>query len=706
MQSMKKKRMWLIPAAVILAAAAGGGIYFLLAAGKGRTAKETLEAYVQALNDGDYEKMYGMLDSESREERDKESFIERNQKIYEGIEASEVQVTVKKEGEENRTSGQTTQNLTYEMSMDTVAGELSFTQTATFHREKRGDYLLSWNDSLIFPNLEKEDKVKAETLYPKRGSIYDRNGTLLAGEGVVSSVGLVPGKMSQDPADVEKLASLLDTTAEAIQKKLEASWVKEDSFVPIREIKKSGMDMEVLGKAELNEPSEDSVEGQLLQIPGVMITDASERVYPLGEAAAHLVGYVQNITAEELEEHEGEGYTESSVIGKSGVESLYEDELKGTPGCQIMIVDPDGNDKELVLRKEVQDGTDITLTVDAKLQQALYDQYRDDKSASVVMNPKTGEVLALVSTPSYDDNLFVLGMSENTWDKLNGDEDQPMLNRFRASFVPGSSFKPVIAGIGLGTGTLNAQEDLGAAGTSWQEDAGWGDYFVTTLHPTDPANLENAMILSDNIYFARAALKIGQDTLTEQLDRLGFNERVPFDIWTTESTYGENDQEWSRIQLADTGYGQGQLLVNPLHLAAIYSAFVNEGDMIQPFLRVSEGEQRNVWISQAFTPEAAMTVKDDMIQVVENPDGTAHGCKRDGITLAAKTGTAEIKDSKEDTSGTELGWLGVMSTDTADQDSFLALTMVEDVKDRGGSGYVVSKMSAVLDILTGQADVQ
>ena len=536
-----------------------------------------------------------------------------------------------------------------------------------------------------------------ETLDAQRGSIYDRNGILLAGQGVASSVGLVPGKMSEDPAeDLQKLAELLDTTVETIENRLSASWVQEDSFVPIREIKKSGLDMEVLGKASLNQPSEDSLEGQLLAIPGVMITDVSERVYPLGEAAAHLVGYVQNITAEELEEHEGEGYTADSVLGKSGVESLYEEELRGTSGCQIMIVDEDGADKELVLRKEAVDGTDITLTVDADLQRKLYEQYQDDQSVSVAMNPKTGEVLALVSTPSYDNNLFLLGMSENTWNSLSEDEAQPMLNRFRAAFVPGSSFKPVIAGIGITAGVLDPEEDFGAAGTSWQKDESWGSYYVTTLHATNPANLENAMVLSDNIYFARAALKIGQDTLTEQMDRLGFNERVPFDIWTTESSYANEEGEWSEIQLADTGYGQGQLLVNPLHLAAIYTAFANGGDMIQPYLRVTEDQQPAVWVEQAFSEEAAETVKNDMIQVIEDPEGTAHGCRIEGVTLAGKTGTAEIKDSQEDTSGTELGWLGILTPDNGEQDAFLLMTMVEDVKDRGGSGYVVSKTMEIL----------
>lgn len=702
-----KKRRWLVSlAALLVLAAAGGGIAWTLAGRGSRTAAETLEAYTEALNQREYGTMYRLLDEESRRETDEETFTERNGKIYEGIEAENIMVEILSEGNENRTSGRTTQSVTYQMTMDTLAGEVSFRQTAVFHKDGREDYLLSWNDGLIFPNLQEEDKVRVETLNAQRGSIYDRNGILLAGQGVVSSVGLVPGKMSGEPEDLQRLAELLDTTVDAIQNKLSASWVKDDSFVPIREIKKSGLDMEVLGKASMNEPSSDSLAGQLLEIPGVMVTDASERVYPLGEAAAHLVGYVQNITAEELEEHEGEGYTTSSVIGKSGVESLYEEELRGSSGCQIMIVDEDGADKELVLRKEAVDGTDITLTVDAELQRQLYEVYQEDQSVSVAMNPRTGEVLALVSTPAYDNNLFVLGMSENTWNAIRENEAQPMLNRFRATFVPGSSFKPIIAGIGLSTGTLDAEEDMGAAGTSWQKDESWGNYYVTTLHGTDPANLENAMVLSDNIYFARAALNMGQETLTEQLDRLGFNERVPFDIWTTESTYANEEGEWTEIQLADSGYGQGQILVNPLHLAAMYSAFVNGGDMIEPYLRVTEDRQPTVWVENAFTEEAAETVKNDMIQVVEQPEGTAHGCRMEGVTLAGKTGTAEIKDSQEDTDGTELGWLGILTPDREMEDSFLLMTMVQDVRDRGGSGYVVSKTMEVLPGILGEQAVQ
>ena len=143
-----------------------------------------------------------------------------------------------------------------------------------------------------------------------------------------------------------------------------------------------------------------------------------------------------------------------------------------------------------------QDGEDITLTIDINWQTQTYQAYQEDESCSVVMNPKTGEVLALVSTPSYDSMAFVLGLSQEQWDALNSDETQPLYNRVRETWVPGSSFKPVIGAIGLSTGTLSADEDLGASGLSWQKDSSWGDYYVTTLHEySGAANLRNALVV-------------------------------------------------------------------------------------------------------------------------------------------------------------------------------------------------------------------
>ena len=166
-------------------------------------------------------------------------------------------------------------------------------------------------------------------------------------------------------------------------------------------------------------------------------------------------------------------------------------------------MDENGEIAETIASVEKEDGQDITLTIDASLQEQLYEQFREDPGCSVAMNPYTGEVLALVSTPSYDNNDFISGMSEEQWTGLNEDESRPLYNRFRQVWCPGSSFKPVTAAIGLDTGVLDAGEDFGNEGLSWQKDESWGAYEVTTLHSGDPANLKNALIYSDNIYFEK-----------------------------------------------------------------------------------------------------------------------------------------------------------------------------------------------------------
>ncbi len=213
---------------------------------------------------------------------------------------------------------------------------------------------------------------------------------------------------------------------------------------------------------------------KLLEISGVMLSDEEIRTYPLGEAASHLIGYVQNVTAEDLKDHPKEGYSTNSVIGKSGLEALYETELKGRDGCKIYIVDSEGDEKAVVAETIKEDGADIRLTIDSDLQKALYEQFQNDRGCSVAMNPYTGEVMALVSTPSYDNNDFILGMEAEEWTALNGDENRPLYNRFRQVWCPGSTFKPIIAAIGLKTGMIDPDEDFGNEGLSWQKDSSWG----------------------------------------------------------------------------------------------------------------------------------------------------------------------------------------------------------------------------------------
>ena len=654
-----------------------------------KTPEELLVEYMNHIPAQEYEQMYAMLHIEASGNVSQEDFIKRNSAIYEGIEIQNMAVEIIAYDEEQLT-------VTYQTSFDTVAGEISFENEAFFLEGEDG-YKLVWDNSLIFPNLASTDKVRVSTTQANRGEILDRNGRVLAGKGTASSVGIVPGKLENREEAIVKIAELLETTPEVIEKKLSAQWVKDDSFVPIKtiprveeiELLKVEPDEDVLKEKERHE--------SLLAIPGVMISDVEVREYPLGEAAAHLVGYVQSVTAEDLEEHAGEGYTANSVIGRSGMEGLFEKELKGQNGCRIYIVNSEGKEKEELACILVQHGQDIKLTIDASLQIALYEQFQEDKSCSVAMNPYTGEVLALVSTPSYDNNDFIMGLSSEQWIALNDDEDKPMYNRFRQVWCPGSTFKPVTAAVGLESGAIDPNEDYGNVGLSWQKDASWGSYYVTTLHAYEPVILENALIYSDNIYFAKAALKIGYEEMESSLTQLGFNAELPFEIKMAKSQYSNSESIETEIQLADSGYGQGQVLVNPLHLACIYSAFCNEGNIIKPYLVYQNEVSAEYWISGAFSSETASRVLEGTKKVVNDSHGTGYAAHRDDIVLAGKTGTAEIKASKDDTSGTELGWFAVFTAEKTVERPILIISMVEDVKGRGGSGNVVKKDSLVLE---------
>ena len=671
----------------------GAGVWGFLIWNRERGLKkpeELLSEYMGYVEEGEYEKMYELLDVNASGGVEKEAFISRNSAIYEGIEVRDLVVEITGYDKEREA-------VVYHTTFDTVAGEVSFENEALFRRGEEG-YGLVWEDGLILPGLRKTDRVRVSVTEAKRGQILDRNDQILAGAGTASSVGIVPGKLEDRETAVKEVAELLEMQPEDVEKKLSAKWVKEDYFVPLKTVPKID-EIEWLIPLEPDEEIEREKvrQEQLLEIPGVMISDVEVRSYPLKDAAAHLVGYVQNVTAEDLEKHAGEGYTANSVIGRNGMEGLFEKELKGQNGCRIYVTDEDGEQVKEGASIPVQHGQDVKLTIDAGLQQALYAQFGQDESCSVAMNPYTGEVLALLSTPSYDNNDFILGLSSEQWTALNEDEAQPMYNRFRQTFCPGSSFKPVTAAVGLSCGAVDPAEDYGNVGLSWQKDASWGSYYVTTLHAYEPVVLENALIYSDNIYFAKAALKIGAEELEESLQGLGFGEQVPFEIQMAPSQYSNGEHIETEVQLADSGYGQGQMLVNPLHLACIYTAFCNEGNMIKPYLVWQPEANAEYWIPGAFSEETAAQVLEGVKKVVNDPHGTGYGAHREDILLAGKTGTAEIKDSKEDTSGTELGWFAVFTPEKEQERPILLINMVEDVKGRGGSGYVVQKDAEVLE---------
>ncbi len=672
---MRRKRLWLcvITACVLLLSAACGSTS-AAESGAHETASaspvnpdEVLKAYMAALVEKDYEKMYGFISENSTMTKD--DFLTRNKKIYEGIEAANITVS------DINVDGNA---VTYVTSMDTQAGPVVFDNTAYFSNED-GVYKLDWDSTLIFPNLSDTDKVRVKTTTGQRGSILDRNGKLLAGKGEVWSVYIVPGKLNPETrdADIQTLADALGMTVEAINEKLAQKWVKDDLMVPLdKSISKSDAETEAK-----------------VLIPGVGLDTAEERVYALGEKAAALTGYIHNISEDELKEHEGQGYTAESKIGKVGMESLMEERIRGIDGCKVYIEDKDGKEKQVLAEIAARNGEDVTLTIDADLQAKVYDQMKNDKGTAVVMDPNTGEILALVSTPSYDPNAFILGISEAKWAEYNNEQTRPMYNRFKATYVPGSSFKPITAAIGLNSGAFTADEDFGRSGKSWGKDE-WNGYTVTTLASySGAANVLNALVNSDNIYFAKAALKIGNANYTQGLKSLGFGEQVPFEFGLSPSSFGTELKFDDELDIANSGYGQGKVEINPVHMAAIYSAFVNGGNMMTPYLEKSQAPA--VWKQGVFTPETVETVKNAMVQVIESPDGTGHEFKIDGLTMAGKTGTAEIKKNKDDTEGTELGWFVAYPADKNQSKQYLTVMMIEDVKGRHGSHYVIPLVRAL-----------
>ena len=619
-----------------------------------------LKEYFEKLNNKEYDEMYDYVKTNTS----KEEFVTRIKNIYEGIEANNINTTVVSNIEDEDNSSII--NVTYNNSMDTIAGNMNFLNTVKLQKSDDG-YKILWNSSVIFPDLKDEYKVRVSTLDSTRGAIYDRNDIAIAKDGTAYYVGLVPGKMD-DTTNLAKLSELLGITEDTINNSLNAEYVKDDTFVPLRKISKDEQDLK----------------NELLTIKGILIQDISARVYPYKEATSILTGYVQD------------------GVGKTGLEYAYNDRLTGEDGAEIYIENENGAKTKTLASKEVKNGENIKTTIDVNIQQKLYNEFKDDEGASVAMNYNTGEVLALVSTPSYDANDISLGVTNEEWETLQNDEKKPMYNRYLSSYVPGSSLKPVIGAIGLKYNSFTTDEDFGTSGTKWQNDTSWGDLYVTTLETySGPANLQNALKYSDNIYFAKAALKIGKNNLQKGLDDFGFNDKISFVQDITKSTYGEMDSDSS---IANSGYGQDKMLVNPIHMAMIYSSFANGGNMVMPVIEknnksnlsgniVGSSNTNNdikYYKENVISKEVANEIKQDLIKVVE--EGTGKAAKVEEKTIAGKTGTAEIKENQQDENGTEIGWF-----DAFDEDGLVVVSMCENVKDRGGSHYLLPKVKTVFE---------
>lgn len=637
--------------------------------------EETFNTFKEKWIDNDFSGMYSMLTENSKKYIDEETFVNRYTNIYSAINLKDLEIEI---------SGDIIKNedfytIPFSLKGNTIAGELNLTDYKVNIYKIDKQYLINWDESLLFPNMIEGDKVYVRTFSHTRGKILDRNDNILAEDGTISVVGIHPSKFDTENRDakITEIANTLDISEDTIINKLNAN-SNPEHFVPIVDILSS--DEKLTNLVNRNDE-------------GIIINEKISRVYNGGEAFGRLIGYVGAITAEELESKSDKGYTQTSLIGKAGIEQVYEDTLRGKDGAEIYL--SRNNEEISILKKEVVNGTDVKLTIDSTLQTNSYAQLNGEKGAVTAVDPKTGEVLALVSAPSYDSNMFTTYVTKTKSTEREENNYIDEINRFSKTYAPGSTMKLITASIGLNTGILNADEPITIDNKSWQKDSSWGNYFITRVNNiTTPITLREAAKYSDNIYFAQLALKIGSENLINGIKGFGIGEELTFEYPMTNSSISNNGNLDSEILLADTGYGQGELMVTPLNMALAYSALANDGNIMNPRLVLTSDSSATIWKESAIKSEYLPTLIQDFSAMVNDADGSAHLAQIDGFNIAAKTGTAEIKASQDDTTGTENGWFIAVDTTS----SKLAISMiVEDVKDRGGSSIPIPKVKVIME---------
>lgn len=638
-------------------------------------AEKVYNSFTEKWVAANYASMYEMLTNESKEYISEDDFISRYTNIFSAINANNL--TFEVDGEKIKEDGTIT--IPFKLHMNVITGDLTLTDYKLTLVKEDKDYKVKWDESLIFPNMIKDDKVRVSTTQAKRGNIFDRNGNLLAEDGTLITVGIYPANFNKENVEskITEIASALDISEDNITSKLDAN-TNPEHFVPLVDILPTDSKLSTLKNRD-----ED----------GILLYEKIGRVYHGGEALGRLIGYIGSITAEELEANAQKGYNETSLIGKAGLEQVYEDTLRGDDGAEIYI--ERGMDKITITSKDVKNGSDITLSIDTALQSKIYSEMAGEKGAATAVNPKTGEVLAMVSAPSYDSNTFTTYISKTQETKWEENDYADELNRFNKTYSPGSTMKFLTSVIGLENGVIDPNEEKNIEGLTWQKDSSWGDYKITRV--TDPGksvNLKDAANYSDNIYYGQVALDLGSEKFINGLKSFGIGEELTFE-YPMETTQISNDGDLNRdILLADTGYGQGEVMVTPLHMALAYSTLANEGNIMQPRLVISENSEAKVWKEGLISKDNLSILTDTFTALINDSGATLADGAVPGHRVAGKSGSAEIKKSQDDTTGTENGWFVSVDPDS----SKISIAMIiEDVKGRGGSHVTIPKVRNVMD---------
>lgn len=502
-----------------------------------------------------------------------------------------------------------------------------------------------------YAGLADGNRIRIVPSMAPRGTFYDRNGELLVTNRPGFSVSLLPLTAPISDDVIDRLSDLLKVPTDEIKTKIAG----HSGFNPIRI------------KTDVTPDIVSIIEEQKSQYPGVVIEVTPIRDYILKQEGAHTFGYVSEINDTELEKMKDEGYKSGDIIGKFGLEKVYDKELRGENGGQQVEVDVSGKPVQILGRKEPVPGDDLELTIDINLQQAAekavdeqLTQIGAHAAAAVVMNPQTGEILAMVSRPAFDPNLFAHGISSKDWNQLNNNPYHPMDNKtITGEYPPGSTFKIVTGTAALTEGVVTPDEQIFDSGRHWIIPKGNADGEALGW-----LNFRTALAHSDNVYFYEMGNRLGIDRLEKYARMFGLGAKTGIDLpyeatgLVANRRYKEknfDDGEWYLSETFDAAIGQGFNLVTPLQAAMVMGEIAADGKRYKPHV-VNRIIAPDGSVVKDFQPEllSQLDVPEEDIKLVQDGlhDVTKYGTAASSfrgftVDIAGKTGTAENSQGRD-----------------------------------------------------------
>jgi penicillin-binding protein 2 len=492
--------------------------------------------------------------------------------------------------------------------------------------------------------LAEDNRINLKLLAPPRGRILDRFGEPLALNRLNYRVVIVAEQARDIEQTLDQLAQLIDV-GEADRRRVLRDVRRKRQFVPVTV--RENLNWEDVSKIEINAPD----------LPGVSIDVGQSRFYPHTEAVGHLLGYVGAVSEAELT---GEPLLELPEfrIGKNGIEKTRDLDLRGAAGASQVEVNAVGRVVRELSRQEAVPGKDVELTIDIGLQEFTRQRIGDESAAGVVMEIHTGEVLAMVSAPAFDPNLFSTGLNAREWEEFLSNPKQPLNNKaIQGQYPPGSTFKMMTALAALDAGVITPSTTFNCPGHFALGDRLWYCWKYKGGHGT--IDLNYAIKQSCDCYFYETAKRVGIDKLAAMAQRFGLGSRLgidipgerPGNIPTRDWVRATQGHAWNPGETLNAGIGQGMVLVTPLQLATMAARIANGGYAVVPHLTRAVGGKpaddlkRPPFPSLGISPTMLAPVVNGMIAVCNDPRGTAFRSRimEPGFEMAGKTGSAQVR---------------------------------------------------------------